>query len=226
MKVSATYAELLARSWLGLGLLGWFFLSSCLKPFGSQAAPVGVTKVSVRTAVALRVVQLKRKLQLKEMPPSRIYKFIKLDKSVTHRLPPVAPQATPEQGKTGQRLPIGIVRSLPLDPLAHGKWFDLEPHGQAGILAIISEGAAQVRVHFLAVALPPGAKLFVYSMEDADEIYGPYEGRGPAEEGAFWTPPVKGEGVVIECFSPVALPRAESASRPFRISEISHVFRR
>src|SRR5262249_3992051 len=65
-----------------------------------------------------------------------------------------------------------------------------------------------------------GARVFVYSIANPDEFYGPYEGHGASESGTFWTPPMKGEGVVIEYFSPTA-----TNGIPFKVSKISHVYK-
>lgn len=163
------------------------------------------------------------------LPPSRTYPFIEVDESNTYRLPQLSdlPAAGPQQPQTKQ-LRIGAIRPLtmPLNPLTFGKCFDLSEAGYDRIMAIISEGARQVRVHFAEVALPPEAKLFVYSMKNPSEIYGPYEGKGPSGDGAFWTPPVEGEAAVIEFYVPPSASGQEKGHAAFKVTKISHVHRR
>ncbi|MBA2338793.1 MAG: hypothetical protein H0V88_00210 [Pyrinomonadaceae bacterium] len=152
-----------------------------------------------------------------------MYEEIKLDECAIYRLPPLdsAPSAN---GKNG-RLQTGVVRSVSLDPGENVRWFDLGARGRAALLGIVSTGAVAVRVHFADVQLTPGAQLFVRSLKNREEVYGPYEGRGVSADGSFWTPPVTGEGIVIEYFDPHQGTREETAAPPFRITEVSHEFR-
>jgi hypothetical protein len=168
-------------------------------------------------------VLVKEQSKIKEAPPSRTHRQVRIDESVTYRLEPISPNTTP-QGK-GRPLQVGITRRLSLDPLAKSKWFNLERGGQVGIFGIISAGALQLRVHFVKVDLPRGAKIFISSMKNPDEYYGPFEGRGPSNDGTFWTPPVAGEGVIIEYFIPGRSSRSKNSPSPFMVSEVSHVFR-
>ena len=158
----------------------------------------------------------------KEMPPSRIHKEIKVDQSVIYRLPP--PGALPAAKGKG-RLQTGGSRPFSLNPILKAKWYDLGPNGRVGVFGLVSSGAVQVRVHFTDVDLPRGAKIFVYAMKNPDEIYGPFTGRGPSGDKTFWTPPVDGDGVVVEYFAPGSSPRLRDKPPPFLVSAISHIFR-
>lgn len=82
-----------------------------------------------------------------------------------------------------------------------------------------------MRVHFTDVDLPGGAKLFVYAMKNPDEIYGPFMGRGPSGDKTLWTPPVDGDGVIVEYFTPDSSSRSRDKPPPFLVSAISHIFR-
>ncbi|MGH9900732.1 MAG: Calx-beta domain-containing protein, partial [Pyrinomonadaceae bacterium] len=120
---------------------------------------------------------------------------------------------------------IGAVRLLPapLDLTGAGRF--TVPEGEVSLLGVVSEQAVQVRVHFADMNLGPGARVFVYSLANPDEVYGPYEGRGPTKDGEFWSPPVGGDGVVVEYFDPHAAERGGAgAPPPFRISKITHVY--
>jgi hypothetical protein len=158
--------------------------------------------------------------QKKESPPSRTHKFIKVNKAVTYRLPPVDVRAASTQ--EGRPVRTGLTRPIAINPLKQSRWFKLGANAEVGILAIISEGARQVRAHVTSADLPPGAKIFIYSSKYPDELYGPFEGRGPNGDGSFWSPPVEGDEIIIEYFTPT--PRSKD-NPPFRITEISHVFR-
>ncbi len=120
-------------------------------------------------------------------------------------------------------LRIGVVRqlSVPLDPISDGALYYVS-EGEVRVAAILSAGSLRTRLHFTDTSLPSGARVFVYSMDNPEEFYGPYEGHGPSEDGTFWTPPLTGEGVVVEYFTPSG---ATSADPPFKISEISHNYK-
>ena len=157
-----------------------------------------------------------------EAPPSRIHKEIKVDDAVIYRLPPA--DAIPAAKGKG-RLQVGVAQPFSLNPVIKSKWFDLGPDGRVGIFGLVSSGAAQLRVHFTEVDLPGGAKLFVYSLKNPGEIYGPFTARGPSGDKTFWTPPVDGDGVVVEYVTPGSTPRFKEKPPPFLVSAISHIFR-
>lgn len=203
-----------------------FFAPSNLA--GKSLQQGNTSGVSVGSSTATRRKSPATKSKVGDMLPSRMFRRVRLTRAATHRLPKVVQSTATTTGKggKGQPLQIGVGRALTLDPTTQGVWFDLGDAGRAALLGIISEGAAQVRVQFVGADLPPGAKLFVRSMNDTDEIYGAFEGRGASGDGEFWTPPVRGEGVVIEYVEPQ---RARNSRRkkapPFRIAQISHIFR-
>ncbi len=154
-----------------------------------------------------------------------MYKRIKVDESFLYRLPPLdSGSIAGGEGKSG-RLQTGVVRSLPRDVELSVRWFDLEEGGRAGVLGIVSIGAVAMRVRFADVQLAAGEQLFVRSLENTDEVYGPYEGDGLSSDNSFWTPPVVGDGIVIEYFNSDQQTRAGANILPFRITEINHMFR-
>ena len=62
--------------------------------------------------------------------------------------------------------------------------------------AIVSEGAAAIRVQIKGLSLPDDADLFFFS--EAGQAFGPYSGKGPNGDGEFWSNTVVGsEGVVL-----------------------------
>jgi hypothetical protein len=163
-----------------------------------------------------------------KLPPSRTFDSILADASSTHRLPPLAEQDAGQAQGVTKKLRIGTVRPLasPLNFPASGKCFDLGHAGYDNVLAVISEGARQVRVHFEQMALPTGAKLYVSSLKNPNETYGPYERRGLSDDGSFWTPPVEGEGVLIEYYRPRSVSNSTGQRIAFQITELSHIYKR
>ena len=159
-----------------------------------------------------------------EVPFNRIYGHLKVGSTKTKRLGRLTPN---EEKKTKQKdekfLRIGVVRHLakPLDAIADSTLYTVT-EGDIRVAGVASEGAVAIRVQFKDMALPPGARVFVYSLTNPNEFYGPYEGRGPSEDGTFWTPAIHGDTAVIEYFSPA---KSSSDKTPFKVSSIAHVYK-
>ena len=157
-----------------------------------------------------------------EVPFSRKYGHLKLSAAKTKRLGRLNPS---EQKKTkdDKLLHIGVVRPLltPLDPLSDSDVYTVD-EGYIRVAGVVSEGAVAVRVQFKDMALPAGARVFVYSPTNPNEYYGPYTGRGASEDGTFWTPPIHGDTAIIEYFTPAG---SSSAKTPFRVDSIAHTYK-
>jgi lysyl endopeptidase len=173
------------------------------------------------------VSSLREKARRGEAPLSRLHQEIDLRSARVHLLPPLDKQL-PSQFKAGDEwstpLRVGVTRSFarPLSASSDAeKWRVSE--GNLAAMRVASNGAVKLRLHFSDVDLPAGARLFVYSSANPDEYYGPYEGRGPLSDGAFWTPPVSGDEVVVEYFEPGSIVPSK-ADTPFRIETVSHIF--
>lgn len=179
--------------------------------FNAPEKPKSTAEVSVQVKAARG-----------EAPLSNLYAHLKVDASKIKHLPALA--AREKQKEPSEKiLRIGVVRTLdgPLSPLTDGSLYRIA-EGNVRVMGIVSEGALYTRVHFTEMSLPAGARVFVYSMKNPDDFYGPYEGQGAAEDGTFWTPPMAGDGVVIEYFTPNG---TQPAGTPFKVSAISHVFK-
>jgi len=157
-----------------------------------------------------------------EVPFSRIYGHLKLSPTNTKRLGRLSP-AEQKKKKDQKFLRIGVVRSLvtPLDPFADSTLYPVT-EGDIRVAGVVSEGAVAVRVQFKDMSLPPGARVFVYSLTNPNEYYGPYEGHGASEDGTFWTPPIHGDTAVIEYFTPA---KSNSATTPFKVFSIAHIYK-
>ncbi len=156
-----------------------------------------------------------------KLPFSRRYAQIKLDEAPLHRLPALESKwlKAPTRQK---RTRVGVVRRLTQSLAgASGNGYDVT-EGKVFVHRLMATGAQAVRVHFTSVNLPPGAQILVYARDQANEVYGPYTARGPEGTGDFWTPPITGENVVVEYFTPAASP---DETPPYLIPEISHLYR-
>jgi hypothetical protein len=120
---------------------------------------------------------------------------------------------------------IGTVRQLEqsVSKFSQGDAFTVAG-GKAWVAQITSEAAIQTRLRFVNMNLPQGAKVFVYSAVNPNEIYGPYEKRGESKNGDFWTPPVEGDSVIVEYFAPDENGLTKN-KLPFQIIEVGHIYR-
>ncbi len=164
-----------------------------------------------------------------KLPPSRVFDFVNVDAANSYHLGALPPSVlkqgdADDNGKrAGKRLRIGVARDLSfkLDALKSASVYSL-PDGEVRIFSVVSDTAKQVRLFLTDVDIPAGGRLYIYSRENPEEVFGPYTGRGLNDAGEFWTPPVRGESAVVELF----LPESVRLDRPaFTITKINHIFR-
>jgi len=105
---------------------------------------------------------------------------------------------------------IGTHRPFTAAQLAKGKW---SKKPRVWRLAIKSEGAAALRVHFKDFHAGAG-KVWVHNGKDR---YGPYSGDGLYGDGEFWSHVVPGDRLIIEYEGP------GRAAPPFQVPELSHL---
>jgi Tol biopolymer transport system component len=155
-------------------------------------------------------------------PLANLYGHLMPDAARVKRLPPLDPNSIPKQEGPQKILNIGVVRTLPsdLNPMTDSAMYGVV-EGYVRIGAVTSPGAASMRLHFKDFSLPAGARAFVYSSARPDLYFGPYEGKGPWGDGVFWTPPVRGDQVIIEY---QVSPGIASEAAPFKVQEVSHVY--
>ncbi len=158
-----------------------------------------------------------------EAPLGRLYDSLKVEPLKIRRLPALKASEM-EKEAASKRVRVGTVRAFqrPLNVSSDSAFYRVA-EGEVRVMGIVSEGALYTRVHFSNMSLPAGARVFVYSLKNPEEFYGPYEGKGASPDGTFWTPPVEGDGAVIEYFSPAGA--IDSQVAPFQVSEISHIYR-
>ena len=156
-----------------------------------------------------------------EVPLSKLYGHLKADPSKTKRLPPIKPRD--RRPRLEKRLQVGVVRTLPspLNPLIDSVSYNVA-EGEVRVASIVSEGALYTRIQFKEFSLPAGARVFVYPAGKPDEFFGPYEGKGPWNDGLFWTPAISGDQIIIEYTAPTGTITTDT---PFKISEIAHIYK-
>lgn len=114
-----------------------------------------------------------------------------------------------ERSKVADRpipLRFAVPEQVALDLRTSGTWTAL-PDGRLWRLVIVSPGAVSNNLGITRLALPEGAKLWIYD-PSGEEGHGPYTARDRNREGGLWTPIVPGEEIVVELFLPAGEARA------------------
>ena len=195
-------------------LIAFFILSGAHSAFG-QSAP----GYQAPRELPVKEESIQTKAARGQAPLAKLYPQLKPDTSRVKYLP--ALNQSLKRSKSEKLLQVGVVRTLPsaLNPLTDSAMYSIA-EGNVRVAAVRSEGAHYVRVQFKGFSLPAGARVFVYSTTDPDAYAGPYEGRGPWDDGTLWTPALRGDQVVIEYISPAG---KQSTDVPFMVSEIAHI---
>jgi uncharacterized protein (TIGR03437 family) len=117
---------------------------------------------------------------------------------------------------------IGLRRPVPAAALASATATALPDGRRVVRVALGSEGAEGLRVHFEDFSAGTG-QVWVYAGPSSGApkpaAAGPYTGRGPLGTGDFWSSTVASSSVIVEFDAPAG---ASSQGLPFRISAVSH----
>ncbi|HEX8267605.1 MAG TPA: VCBS repeat-containing protein [Pyrinomonadaceae bacterium] len=170
--------------------------------------------------------QLKSRLKQpqKEIPLSGVFEFIKPGADKTIRLPELS-EAQKSTFESGKKTQIGVIRKLErkVQKISDGTFFSVD-RGSIWIAEIVSKSAVQTRLHFSDVNLSKGSRLSVYSAKNSNDKYNFFEENASSENGGFWTPPIDGDDIVIEYFTPSSGDLSKE-QLPFRITQVSHIYR-
>jgi hypothetical protein len=152
----------------------------------------------------------------RQLLPSRV---VALRAPAEHRLGALTTEESRllRQPWTGGAWKAGIHRAIPGEVVQLGRWEALDDGRRLWRLALHSESALALRVHFTVFDLGNG-RVWMHDGTGADsEIFGPYTGKGIHDDGEFWSDLVAAPVAVIEYE-----PGDGSETLPFRITEISH----
>lgn len=123
----------------------------------------------------------------------------------------------------GTRLKAGIHRALPPGWQGSGAWQSTLDGTRLWRVSLRSAGSLGTRVEFRDFSVGAGS-VWLY---DGVQFVGPYSGRGPFDDGHFWSASVESESVILE-YQPAATAGADAPSGdpPFQIAAIAHQARR
>jgi uncharacterized protein (TIGR03437 family) len=120
---------------------------------------------------------------------------------------------------------VGVHRPVPAEAFARdGRWMDLEGGARVWRLRISSPGAVHLRLHFSTFSVGDG-EVWIYAPDANSPAQGPFHGKGPWEDGDFWTAPLAGDTAVIE-FVEAGAKRKGRREVPFIVDRISHIVKR
>jgi len=182
----------------------------------ARAAPVSVTGLAAPDAPV-------RRIDLGVPGPAERAQLAALNAApVTSRLP-----ADADPGKS-RPLAIGFPRTLPTDSrsidLASLAWQVLPASNRATRIEVVSRGAAALRLSLAVSAAAPDLVLRFASTEPSAAVHGPYAARSVAaavaRHGAFWSPVIEGEVVIVEI---VAAADAMAGDVALRLEAVSHL---
>jgi uncharacterized protein (TIGR03437 family) len=132
------------------------------------------------------------------------------------RMPLLEPE--PLVANARGQVPAGTARRL--ETAAEGRWDTLPDGRRIWRIEIQSPAAAGLRVHFRDFSAG-GGRVWVYGSGSAAHPGEPYTGRGPFDDGDFWSRTVAGDTITVE-YGPDT-PQNETAP-PFSIQEVAHIW--
>lgn len=200
-------------------------------PVAAQATKAKTANDAVRVAALVETMGLSdpRQATTPKKRPARLAHTGRAAKNLFAtevRLPALDHKALIAQDEanrdTRKRLRIGTGRAI-VATERDGRWQSIAGEGDLWTLAVVSEGAIGMRVHFSGVDLPPGAQLTVWSPAAPRIVDGPFTGKGALGRGEIWSTSLAGERVHIEYLRPVG---AGGRRRlPFTIDRVVHIYR-
>jgi hypothetical protein len=116
----------------------------------------------------------------------------------------------------GTRLRAGVLRKVAPHALSAGSWETTPAGGRVWRMAVRSPGAHGMRVEFTNFDAAAGRVW----LHDGTTIAGPYSGKGPHEDGHFWSESVFSESAILE-YEPAAGVSGE-LEPPFEMRTIAH----
>lgn len=149
-----------------------------------------------------------------------------------HRLGPLS-EAEMQRDRPGLEA-VGVHRRLSAAGIRHdqgqsasemivaGAWSQRDDGRRVWRLAVDSQGAVGVRVHFVDFSVGAG-RVWVYGGDTSEPRTESFTAGGPRGDGDFWSQAIFGSEAVIE-FEPDPANPAEDAT-PFQIKEIAHLWR-
>lgn len=120
-----------------------------------------------------------------------------------------------EDERNGMPTRFAAPIAVNFSPQTHGQWLELPNGDRIWRLQLSSSGALALAALYDNFYLPPGAKLYMYSL-DQKQILGAFTRKNNPKSGRFWTGLIEGSSAVIEYFEP-AISKGKGHFNIFRI---------
>lgn len=148
----------------------------------------------------------------------------RFDLGAAHRVdlgridPSLRTQTSPRQGL----LRVATHRTMSSAQLSQGAWQTATDGSPVWRLAITSQNALGIRLHFTNFSVGSG-KVWIHDTNNpANQVFGPYSGTGRNGTGDFWTEAVFSPTVEVEYVPAVGA--GASGQPPFMIAELVHIW--
>ena len=140
-----------------------------------------------------------------------------------------APKQTPEIVGFSQELAVDVeFRNINLSRLrgrAHNLEFGaLETTADGGYVyttELSSPGATALRVQFAGFNMPTGAAMYLYTEEG--QVFGPYAGRGPLDNGSFESNTLAGDSIILQVRQTGQASERAMRETRFKIVGLGHI---
>ncbi|MCP4216894.1 MAG: trypsin-like peptidase domain-containing protein [bacterium] len=123
-------------------------------------------------------------------------------------------------GTMNQKVRVGITKPISFNLQLNSKTLSsTSDRGRVWTVAAASKDATALRLHLKNVSLPEGAALYIYNLEGS--AFGPYTGRGPNNNGEFWTNTVTGSVAYLQLHLDESF--TEIAACNFEVADVAHM---
>ena len=136
------------------------------------------------------------------------------------RLNNEALRARDAQDPTPGPLRFAEPQSTQIRPSTHGTWETLVDGRRLWRARVASPGARSINLGFTRYRMPTGGQLFVYA-PDYTTSFGPFTAADNEAHGELWTPPVRGDEVIVE----VVLPAEAADQLALTLTQVNHAYR-
>ena len=115
---------------------------------------------------------------------------------------------------------FAVPRVVELTPLTDGRWEEIDEETLLWRLPITSPEAVSISLGFTCYFMPPGGKLFIYSVDES-QVLGPFTENDNEEHGQLWTPLIYSDTIIVE----LTIPISEAPLLELELTSINHGYR-
>ena len=137
--------------------------------------------------------------------------------------PDVRPLLTEDNERHSGPMRTGVAVELPLQTPADGAWEQLEDGSWAWRLEVSAPGAKGIRLRLENWRPTEGARLWVYNLDNASEVRGPFGADWTNPDHDVWTPTIYGSRVGLT-YSLPAHENPDDVRHDFQVSRLIYMY--